>query len=443
MTNPEPRPAGRLLQVLGLWFGIAAIIGNSIGAGILRTPSDVATQLPSAVAFLAVWLAGGIYAGLGVASVSELAVMMPKSGGQYVYAKEVFGPYLGFVVGWTDWISTSASAAAISMMVAEYSSVFISTAPAVVRALAVAAVAIFTALLWRGIRSSDRTVQLTAMLKVVALVLVPVAAFAMGTRAPAAIVPTTSAGIGFAAVVVALQSVIYTYDGWNGIIYFSGEVKNPGRDIPRSMFAGVAAVTVLYALLVGCYLYVLGVGGIAADTFPAGQVAQTVFGEVGGTIIRVVVIVTGMSAIPPILMMASRVPWAMAGDGLFPRRATRVNPGGTPTVTLAITALLSVGFIITGTFSQVIAIAAFFFVFQYLMSFTAVFVLRRRQPDRPRPYRAIGYPVTTAISWLGSAAFLVGAVVQDRRNSLIAIGLLIASWPIYRLSGLGRDSRAA
>jgi APA family basic amino acid/polyamine antiporter len=204
------------------------------------------------------------------------------------------------------------------------------------------------------------------------------------------------------------------------------------------MFGGVASVFAIYMLLVGCFVYVLGIGGVAADNFPAGQVANAVFGDTGGTIIRIVVIITGLSAVPPIIMMASRVPHAMSRDGLFARGAAAVNEGGTPTVTLAASALLAIAFIVSGTFSQVIAIAAFFFVLQYVMSFSALFVLRRREPDRPRPYRAIGYPVSTAISWLGGVAFLIGAVVQDQRNSAIAIGILLASYPVYRLLRLPR-----
>jgi APA family basic amino acid/polyamine antiporter len=193
-------------------------------------------------------------------------------------------------------------------------------------------------------------------------------------------------------------------------------------------------------LLVGSFVYVLGITGVAADNFPAGQVATTILGETGGTVIRIVAVITGMSAIPPIIMMASRVPYAMSGDGLFSRRAGVVNNGGTPTVTLLLSALLSVGFILTGTFSQVIAVAAFFYVLQYVISFSALFAIRKREPNAPIGYKAIGFPVTTAISWLGGVAFLIGAVVQDRRNSAIAIGIIIASYPVYRLLGLPRKA---
>ena len=438
MSTP-PGSKGRLLQVLGIWFGIAAIIGNSIGAGIMRTPSEVARQLPTTSGYLLAWVIGGVYAALGVASLAELGVRMPRSGGQYVFATNVFGPFAGFIVGWSDWVSTCASAAAVSMVVAEYASVFVSTDPRAIPALALGVVLLLTAALWRGVKSSGRTVETLTMIKVIALVGLPLVAFAMSVRAPAP--PAAVAGAGaltIGGIVLAMQAVIYSYDGWTGVLYFSGEVKDPARDIPRSMFGGVASVFVIYMLLAGCFVYVLGIGGVAADNFPAGKVAEAIFGSTGSTIIRMVVIITGLSAVAPIIMMGSRVPYAMAGDGLFPRRAAVVNEGGTPTGTLAASALLAIAFIVTGTFSQVIAIAAFFFVLQYVVSFSALFVLRRREPERPIGYRAIGYPLTTAISWLGGVAFLVGAVVQDRRNSAIAIGILVACYPVYRMLKLPR-----
>ena len=434
------RSGGRLLQVLGLWFGIAAIIGNTIGMGIMRTPSEVAHHLPTATAYLLAWFAGGLYAALGVASIAELGVLMPRSGGQYVFAQNVFGSYAGFVVGWTDWISSAAATAAVSMAVAEYAAPLIGQeAGTVVVPLALGMVALFTLVLWRGIRSSDVTVKALTLAKVIVLVGIPLLAFVSGARLTGNVAPAAATGaMTVGGLILAMQSVIYAYDGWVGILYFSEEVKDPSRDIPKSMFGGVAAVFAIYMLLVGSFVYVLGIDGVAANSFPAGQVATAVFGDTGGAIIRVVVIITGMSALPPIMLMASRVPHAMSEDGLFAHRARVVNPGGTPTVTLSLSALLSVGFILSGTFSQVIAVAAFFFVLQYVISFTALFVLRRREPDRPRPYKAIGYPVTTAISWLGGVAFLLGAIIQDRRNSAIAIGIIIVSYPVYRLLRLPR-----
>jgi APA family basic amino acid/polyamine antiporter len=388
-------------------------------------------------AYLLAWLAGGIYAMLGAASLAELGVALPRSGGPYVFAHRVFGPYIGFVAGWTDWISTCAAAAAVSMMVAEYAGWFGGLSAVEVAALAAGVVVSVTAMLRKGVRSSGTTVELMTLVKVLVLLGVPLIAFATGSREPVAAAPGSAVALG--GIVLAMQAVIYSYDGWTGLLYFSGEVKDPARDIPRSMFSGVAAVTVVYLLLAGCFVYVLGIGGVAADSFPAGQVARIVFGDIGSAVIRIVVVLSGLGAVVAIIMMGSRVPHAMSGDGLFPRRAAFVNEGGTPVVTLALSALLATGFIITGTFNQAIAVAAFFFVLTYVIAFSAVFALRWKEPDLARPYRALGYPVTTAISWLGGVAFLVAAFVQDRRNSLIAIGILLTSYPVYRLLRLPRE----
>jgi amino acid transporter len=198
---------------------------------------------------------------------AELGVLMPRSGGQYVFARTVFGPYAGFVVGWSDWVSSCASAAAVSMAVAEYAGVFVSTDVAIVTLLALGIVLVFTALLWKGVKSSGRTVEVMTLAKVIVLVGVPLVAFATGVRAP--IATTAAADVGaltVGSIILAMQSVIYSYDGWTGVLYFSGEVKDPARDIPRSMFGGVVSVFAIYMLLVGCFVYVFSASAEWAPT---------------------------------------------------------------------------------------------------------------------------------------------------------------------------------
>src|SRR5215218_9930774 len=243
---------GRLLQVLGIAFGVAVIIGNTIGSGILRTPGSVASLLPSPAAFILAWIAGGAYALLGVVSLAELGVVIPRSGGQYVFARRAFGPYAGFVIGASDWISSTASLAAAAILIGEYLAALF---PALVRftvPVAITVVAVFTVLQWRGVRWGDSVQQATTLLKALAYValivacftLVPVAAPAVSAAAAAA-----PAAVGIAAVVLAMQAVIFTYDGWNGMLYFSGEIRDPGRQIPRAMFSGVMAIIAIYLLV--------------------------------------------------------------------------------------------------------------------------------------------------------------------------------------------------
>lgn len=428
-------PPPELLRVLGVAFGVAVAIGSIIGAGILRSPGDVAARLPSPVLFLAVWIVGGGYALLGANSLAELGTMLPRSGGQYVYARHALGPYAGFVVGWNDWMSSCGSAAAIAIVIGESASALMRPLASHAVALAAAIVIVLTVPLVLGARSSDRTQQIASLVKALAFLALVIACFASGSShgdaAPPLPVPHGTALA--AAFVVALQGVIFAYDGWTGIVYFSEEVREPGRQIPRAIFGGLLAVIVIYLLINAAFLYVLPIRAMATSSLVAATAATRVFGGMGNAMIRALVIVALPSAITANLLMPSRVALAMARDGLAPRAGARVTATGTPIIALLASAACTLLFVLTGTYETVIAILAFFFVATYAISFTSVFVLRRREPDAPRPYRAWGHPWTTGIVLLGSLAFLVGAVASDTRNSGIALALVVVSYPIFRL----------
>jgi APA family basic amino acid/polyamine antiporter len=431
-----PDSGGRLLRVLGVGFGLAVIIGNTIGAGILRAPGEVAAHLPQPGLFLAAWLAGGLYSLIGAFQIAELGTMLPRSGAHYVFTRHALGDYPGFVVGWSDWLGTCGTAAAVSLVIAEFSTPFLAGAGVPVPVLAGTVALAFAAAQWRGIREGSLVQNVTSALKALMLLGLVVAAFASDgpdpTRAPLvdsagpAVVPLA------VAFVLALQGVIYTYDGWAAVVYFSEEVRDPARDIPRSLVAGVLSIVTIYLLLNLSFLHVLPMQAIAGEPFVAGAVGRVLFGSLGDTLLRVLTIVALLSALNSNHLMASRVLLAMSRDGLVTRRAARVNAGGTPTIALLLSALAALSFIALGrTFAQVITVLAFFFIAIYALSFTSLFVLRWREPDRPRPYRAWGYPWTTAAALIGSVAFLGGAVAADTRNSIYALMLLAASYPAF------------
>ncbi len=438
----ERRRPPRLLKVLGVGFGLAVTIGNTIGAGILRTPGEVAAQLPHPWLFVGVWIAGGIYAFLGALSMAELATMIPRSGGQYVFAHRALGPYAGFVVGWSDWLSTCGATASVAIVVGEYSGVLFPRLSGRTLFVALLVTAVFAALQWRGVRWGSSAQNLTGFIKALAFIALVAACFALGGDRARGSQEQLSAPQGLpllVALVVALQSVIYTYDGWTGVVYFSEEVRAPERNIPRSLFLGVLSIIAIYLLVNLALLYVLPLSKIAGDKLAVGAAAQAIFGPYGDTVIRSVTILSMLSAINAFHLMATRVLFSMSCDRLCSRRVERVNTGGTPTIALLVSALVAMLFILSGTFEKVIAILAFFFVANYTISFTSLFVLRRREPETRRPYRAWGYPWTTALALLGSIAFLCGAIISDTRTSLYALALLAASYPAFillrRLSG--------
>jgi basic amino acid/polyamine antiporter, APA family len=300
---------------------------------------------------------------------------------------------------------------------------------------------IFAIAQWRSIGNGRAVQNVTAVAKAAAFVAVIAAALTWGPDAPAG---GSAAGAlnGWAlatAFLLSLQSVIYTYDGWTAVVYFSEEVRDAGRDVPRALIGGVLLVVAIYLLTNAALLEVLAIDGLRGDAFALGTVAERLAGPYGMTAMLVVAIVSLLSAVNANHLMASRVLFAMGRDGLFAARAADVNAGGTPAVALGLSALTALLFIIFGrTFGQVITVLSFFFVANYSLSFISLFVLRAREPDRARPYRAWGYPWTTALALVGSIAFLAGAVAGDTRHSLFALLLLAASYPVYRLRRGGR-----
>ena len=426
---------GHLLRVLGVGFGLAVIIGNTIGAGIFGAPGTIAAQLPAPAPFMLVWIAAGLYALLGAISLAELGTMIPRSGGQYVFSRYALGEYAGFIVGWSDWISSCGSTAAVALLVGTFSATLV---PALAgKAVTTAAVVtiLFALLQWRGIVWGSNIQNLTSLLKALAFVALIAAGFVFGKGGSLTTSEThATSAITLTAVVVSLQAAIYTYDGWAGVIYFSEEVKHPDQNIPRSLLGGVFTIMAIYILVNVALLYVLPMSQIAGKEFAAGEAATAIFGANGDRIFRALTIASMLSGINALHLMATRVIFAMSRDGLFTSKAAVVNEGGTPTVSLFLSALVALLFILFGqTFGRVIAVLAFFFVANYILSFISLFVLRRREPDKPRPYRAWGYPVTPAVALIGSVLFLAGAIWASTINSVYALLLLGVSYPVFRL----------
>ena len=419
---------------------MAAAIGNTIAAGIVYTPGEVAKQLPKAWLFLGIWIFGGLYALVGATSMAELGAAIPRSGGQYNFSRRALGEYAGFIVGWSDWLSTCGTAAAVALVISEYSGHLfpVLAGPHKLKIISIAIIAGFGVLQWRGIRWGSGAQLLTAGLKTGAFVILVAAAFLMGGSAHKAATQSTvatplPAGWPLAiAIMLGLQAVIYTVDGWDGIIYFGEEVREPGRDVPRAIFGSVLSIIGIYLLLNLIALYIVPMNQIAGDTFVLGTVANRVFGAFGDPIIRSIMVISMLSCLNANQLFCSRTLYSMSADGLFFRKAAKVNPGGTPTIALLLSTLAGIIFVIW-PFERVIAMLSFFFVANYTLSYTSVFVLRKREPELPRPYRAWGYPWLTGVALAASVSFLIGSIVTDQKNAPLALGMLILSYPVYCL----------
>jgi APA family basic amino acid/polyamine antiporter len=252
------------------------------------------------------------------------------------------------------------------------------------------------------------------------------------------------------AVMLGLQAVIYTVDGWDGIIYFGEEVRNPGRDIARAIFGSVFSIMGIYLLLNLVALYILPMKEIAGNNFALGSVAGRVFGSLGDPIIRSIMVVSMLSCMNANQLFCTRTLYTMSCDGLFFRRATHVNAGGTPTISLLLSTIVGVLFVLisflnANAFEHVIDMLSFFFVANYTLSYSSLFILRRREPEMNRPYKAWGYPWTTGIALVASVLFLMGSLLPDFLDAvragkywppspaMLALIALLLSYPVFRI----------
>jgi APA family basic amino acid/polyamine antiporter len=414
--------------VLGVGFGLAVIIGSTLGIGILRTPGLVAGQLHDASAILAVWVIGGIYTLLGSICLTELGAALPHAGGYYVYARRAFGDLVGFGVGWTDWLTYCSVLGYVSIAMAEFLGVVVPALGGWTRPVGVAALVLLVALQWAGVQAGRRFQEITTALKFAAFLALVVACFVLPVHSTSSSSLTAAAEAlpawSLTGLILALQAVVVTYGGWQSALYFTEEDRDVDRNLPRSMIGGVAVIVVIYVLVNAALLMVLPIPDLARSLLPAADAAQRLIGGRGGEIITVLSLISLVPLLNAILMIGTRILFGMGRDGVFWSRTADVNAGGTPAIATLVTTIVAVGLIATGTFQRLIAMTSFLLAANYCGSCLALIVLRRREPNLPRPFRAWGYPLSAWIVLAGALIFLGGALVGDPGNSLAAIALL-------------------
>jgi APA family basic amino acid/polyamine antiporter len=421
-----------LLSVLGVAFGLAGSVGGTIGAGILRTPGLVAAQLATAPLVLAAWLVGGLYALLGAICIAELAASLPRAGGWYVYAEQAFGRRAGWLVGWTDWLAHCIGLAWVATTVGELLMEWIpaqAAAPWEGQVIALAVLVLFSAIQWLGVRAGGASQELLSLMKAVAFLglaaasfLLPSAAPETATSDPTVVLPEGSAlWIG---AVLALQAVITTFDGWASPVYFAEEFSEPARDLPRSLIGGVLAVLALYLLINGALLHVLPIQTLSQATLPAADAARRLMGSHGAQLIAAVALVSLLGLINTVVMAAPRILFGLSRDRLMPAVLNQVNQGGTPVAALLLTSGSAAVLVLVGSFDHLLGMGAFLYVGLPLSGIAAQIWLRRHQPELPRPFLSWGYPVTPWVVGAGSVAFLIGAVISDSFDSLLALALV-------------------
>ena len=433
--QPE-RPAGQLLDVLGLAFGLAGSVGGTIGAGILRTPGLVAAQLPSAPLVLGAWLLGGLYALLGAVCIAELAASLPRAGGWYVYAERAFGRRAGALVGTTDWLAHCIGLAWVATTAGELLTAVLPEPvglPWLGRLLALLILALFSGIQLLGVRAGGASQELLSLAKAAAFLGLVLLCFLLPAPFAQAQPPIWAWPEQLSldhlpiAAVLALQAVITTYDGWASPVYFAEEFSDPGRDLPRSLIGGVLAVVGLYLLINLALLHVLPLQLLAHASIPAADAARALLGPRGGQLITAVALVALLGLINTVVMAAPRILYGLGRDGLLPELTAAVNPGGTPVPALLITTGSAALLVLAGSFERLLGMGAFLYVGLPLVGVAALLQLRRHEPELARPFLSWGYPLTPLLVGVVSLVFLLACLRSDTTNSLLATGLVAAA----------------
>ncbi len=429
--------------------GAALVIANVVGAGIFLTPGIIAGMVPAPLPFLGLWLLGGILALLGALSYAELAARRPRAGGEYVYLSEAFGPLAGFLSGWTSLVAGfSGAIAAAAIGFAEYLGRLLPAAansqPALELSLgfwmlglsprsvvALLVIALFTLVHLSGLGPGRVVQNLLAALNVLTIMALVAVGFGVGEGGwhPGAAIETSPAEGHW---LVALILVMFTYSGWNAAAYVAGEIRDPGRKLPRALGIGTAVVIALYLLLNLLYLHTLGPTRLAGEMAVGDAAAERLFGPIGTVVFTPLVLLALASSISAMVVTGPRVYYAMARDGCLPRIFGAVAPGrGVPALAIVIQSLWSAALVLSGTFEALLTYTGFAVVLFSGAAVAALFVLRHRDSETPRPYAAWGYPIAPAAFVLMSAAMVVQAIRNAPGPSLTGLLVISAGVPVY------------
>lgn len=435
-------------------------MSNVIGGGILFTPPLVAASVPNPWLFLATWVAGGLLAFAGAMAYAELAALRPRAGGEYVYLRAAYGRLAAFLTGWTSFVAGFSGAVAVSAVVlADYLGRFLPIAkdtrplfsipipfvPLVVSRQALVAILAIGLMSWihmRGVGPGRFVSNLLAALKVSALLAFIVLGFSIGQGSTAHL-GEVAGPVRSGAWLLALIPVMFTYSGWNAASYVAEEIRNPGRNVPLALGLGTAAVIAIYFLLNLLYIYVMPVDELAqVQGSVLDVVGDRTLGVRAGDVMGVVSIVSIAASISAMTFAGPRVYYAMGRDGLFFRRAAVVHPRyRTPAVSIIAQAVWSSLLVLSGGAMALTTYTGFAVVLFGGVAVAALFVLRLREPNAPRPFRAWGYPLAPAIFTVASLAIVASALWSDLVRPVLAgtewgpsaAGLLIisAGVPIY------------
>jgi APA family basic amino acid/polyamine antiporter len=476
-TAPKPVPVSNQLKPgLSLFDSVTLVAGSMIGSGIFIVSADITRQVGTPFALLLVWLVAGVMTIAGALAYGELAAMMPAAGGQYVYLREAYGGMWAFMFGWTLLlVIQTGTIAAVAVAFARFagvmwpvlgSTLWIGAGGAGLsgeRAGAIIVIAVLTAANLRGLnmgkwlQNSFTTAKILSLCLIVAVgcVLIPnPAAIHANFGSSAAFFGNPSTSIGVGVFGAAMVGALFSADAWASVTFAAAEVRNPKRDLPLALAFGTGVVIALYILTNLAYLCELPATGTADAASVAGRgiahassdrvaaaAMQVVWGSAGAKITAVLVMISGFGCANGLILTGARVIYAMSQDRVFFAAAGRLNRASVPAVALVMQGIWAAVLTLSGTYSELLDYVIFAQLMFYVLTVSAVFVLRRRRPDAPRPYRAWGYPIVPALYVIAASALMVDLLILKPRFTWPGLLIALSGVPIYYWTTRQRSAR--
>ena len=455
-----------LARKLGLFTAVTIVIGSMIGSGIFKKSASMSTELGAPGIVLAIWLVAGLISLIGALTNAEIAGILPRAGGQYVYFREMYGNFTGYLYGWAIFaVIQTGSIASIAYVFSGYLEYFF-PAPHLsqgweawgfslkwgeqvlldcyplkdigLKMMTIILILFLSTVNYFGVAFGGIVQNVFTVLKNVAIAFIVVLALTVGVGSASNFSPFINSAFQFPAgsllggIVLALSGAFWAYDGWNNITYLGGEVKDAQRNIPKAMMFGMFFVITVYLLVNLAYFYVLPVDAVASSSFLASDVMQKAVGGWGGAFVAVAVMVSTFGTTNGTILVSARVYYAMAKDGLFFKKLEDVHHKyKTPGVSIIIQGLWASMITMTGSFDQLTDMLIFVSWIFYGMGAYGVFVLRKKMPNAERPYKAFGYPVLPAFFVLFSAFFVGFSIWYNVRNAVFGLLLVAIGIPLY------------
>jgi basic amino acid/polyamine antiporter, APA family len=444
--------APSLQRVLGLWSAVSIVIGTVIGSGIFLVPTAMIAEVGSVKILFAVWMVAGLLSLFGALTYAELAAAMPEAGGEYVYLSAAYGPFWGYLYGWTQfWVAKSGSIATLAAGFYTYLTAFVPVlgTPVLVtpfhigpggtrleihygQLVAIGVILILAAVNYIGVRAGGNVqVFVTAVKLLLIAGIIAVGLLSGGGDFSHFNQHVASVG-GIAGFFAAMVGALWAYDGWNNVSMVSSEIRQPERNLPRALIFGTAVVIVTYLLVNVAYFYVLSPGQVASSHRVAADMMSHLYGRAAAGAVTVAVLISIFAALNGSILSGSRVPYAMARDGLFFRTTAAVHPRfKTPGHSIILLSLWSCVVVLSGWYDDLYNFVIFGSWILYLMTAVSVFVLRRKQPGLARPYHVIAYPVVPVLFSAVAVLLLVSTFHTRPRESLMGLALMALGIPFY------------